>query len=233
MRLLKSRGQEISLNEVTLVSVAALNFDAVINAMEKSRRYISFFDCKIVTPTIPEKLPAGIKWEKASQLRLRSNGIDDYSHFMLYELWKVIESEYCLVIQADGYVLNPECWRDEFLNYDYIGAPWPKKEDAYIDPFGKHQRVGNGGFSLRSKRLLEVPRNHIVPWEVNTGNFYKHMNAASLAEDGNICVHNRHVFEGAGMSFAPLEVAMDFSRELPIPEFDGRRTFGFHRYKPQ
>ena len=59
------------------------------------------------------------------------------------------------------------------------------------------------------------------------------MNAESFAEDGNICVHNKHVYEAAGCIFAPLDVAMSFSRELPIPEYDGRKTFGFHRYLPK
>jgi hypothetical protein len=232
MKLLKFINQKFDLKNVTLISLAAINYKEVIYAMEKSREKISFFDCKIVSPQKPQALPHGINWEKCPPLRLRESGIDDYSHYMLYHIWEHIETDYCLVIQADGYVLNPECWTDSFFDFDYIGAPWPRKKDAYIDPFGKQQRVGNGGFSLRSRKLLEVPRKYNIEWEVNQGNFFKHMNADSLAEDGNICVHNRHIYELANCTFAPLEVAMTFSRELPIDEFDGRKTFGFHRYLP-
>ena len=39
-------------------------------------------------------------------------------------------------------------WRDEFLEYDYIGAPWNV-------PAGSRNNIGNGGFSLRRK-FLEV-----------------------------------------------------------------------------
>lgn len=218
------------LDRVTLVSVAGINFEHAISAIMKSMQQIGFYEAKILTPSKPKNLPMDIKWCKTPDLRLRAPGIDDYSHFVLYELFNFIETDYCLVVQGDGYVIDGNAWSETFLEFDYIGAPWPIKSDAYIDPFGNHQRVGNGGFSLRSKKLLEVPNTIQIPWDVNSGTFYKHMNAGSLAEDGNISVHNRHLFEAAGCKFAPLEIALNFSRELPIPEYDGQSTFGFHRY---
>ncbi len=218
------------LNQITLVSVAGINYRSALKALKRSLKQVEFYDCKILTPTKPKYLPDGIKWEQTPKLRLRAPGIDDYSHFVLYELHKFIDTEYCLVVQGDGYVIDGSAWSDKFLEYDYIGAPWPIRTDSYIDPFGNHQRVGNGGFSLRSKKLLEVPNKVEIPWEVNYGTFYKHINAGSLAEDGNICVHNKHLFEAAGCKFAPVEVAVNFARELPIPEYKGQRTFGFHRY---
>jgi hypothetical protein len=136
-----------------------------------------------------------------------------------------------LIVQADSGIDKVNLWLDEFLGFDYIGAPWPLSDDAYIDPFGNHQRVGNGGFSLRSKKLLEVPLFSHVEWNPNSSNFYRHMNANSFSEDGNICVHNRHIYESAGCQFAPLEIALKFSRELPVSEYQGTGTFGYHKYK--
>lgn len=223
--------RNIELPNVTLISVAALNYESVVRALTLSTVGIKFGFVKIITPTKPNSIPKDIAWEGCPPLRLRDTNIDDYSHYVLYDLWKHVDTEFCLVIQGDGYVINPRLWVDEFLKYDYIGAPWPIMTNSYIDPFGNHQRVGNGGFSLRSKKLLEVPNTHHIEWDVNKSDFYRHMGASSLAEDGNICVHNRHVFEEAGCVFAPLEIAMSFSRELDIPEYDGRKTFGFHRYR--
>lgn len=219
------------LDRVTLVSVAGINPEVAIEALERSLGQIRFYDAKILTPIEPPNVPPTIKWEQTPRLRLRAPGIDDYSQFILYDLHKFVETDFCLVIQGDGYVIDGSAWREEFLDYDYIGAPWPIRQDAYIDPFGNHQRVGNGGFSLRSQKLLKVPTYVDIPWDVNVGTFYKHMNAGSLAEDGNISVHNRHLFEAAGCKFAPLEVAVNFSKELPIPEYKGQSTFGFHRYR--
>jgi hypothetical protein len=138
-----------------------------------------------------------------------------------------------LVIQPDSFVINPEMWDNSWLEYDYIGAPWQLSEDAYIDPFGNHQRVGNGGFSLRSKKLLDVPKNAYIHYDVNYGNFYKHMNANSFAEDGNICVHNRHIYETLGCKFAPVDVAARFSHERQMSETQGILPFGFHSILPE
>ena len=124
-------------------------------------------------------------------------------------------------------------WTDEFLEWDYIGAPWQISDNAFIDPYGNHQRVGNGGFTLRSKKLLNVPSIENIPFEVNQGNFYKHMNAGAYNEDGNICVHNKHLFEKHGCKFAPVELAARFSHEEPCPETEAvKKPFGFHRYLP-
>lgn len=35
-----------------------------------------------------------------------------------------IETPHVLVVQYDGFILNPDAWTDEFLEYDYVGAPW-------------------------------------------------------------------------------------------------------------
>ena len=70
---------------------------------------------------------------------------------MLQELHDHISTAHALCIQWDGYVLNAQAWDASFLDYDYIGSVWPQ--------FGDGHRVGNGGFSLRSKRLLEAWRS--------------------------------------------------------------------------
>jgi hypothetical protein len=51
-------------------------------------------------------------------------------------------------------------------------------------------------------------------------------------EDGNICVHNRHIYEKEGCKFAPIDVAVRFSQENRIPECEGITPFGFHYRLP-
>ena len=157
----------------------------------------------------------------------------EFSYYCIYKLIEHVDTEYMLMIHPDGFIINPEKWEDEFLKWDYIGAAWPIRDNAFIDPFGNHQRVGNGGFTLRSRKVLEVPHIEEIPFEVNQGTFYKHMNAGSYNEDGNICVHNRHLFEKHGVKFAPVEVAVRFSQELEVPESKGITPFGFHCYLPE
>ena len=127
----------------------------------------------------------------------------------------------------------PDKCDDEWLKYDYIGAPWPLVKDSYIDPFGNQHQVGNGGFSLRSKKLLEVPTKVEVPWETNNSDFYwMPPGVVNYHEDGNICVHNRHIFVEQGCEFAPVDVAVRFSQENRIPECEGITPFGFHYRLP-
>ena len=70
----------------------------------------------------------------------------EYSAFVLKSLARHIDTPFVLLIQWDGYVVNPAAWREEFLACDYIGAKWFWHSDG--------MRVGNGGFSLRSRKLL-------------------------------------------------------------------------------
>lgn len=159
--------------------------------------------------------------------------IDDYNQYILYDLKEHIDTEYILIVQDHGFIINVDAWSNEFLEYDYIGAPWPFREHAYVTPFGKHIRVGNGGFSLRSQKVLRIPSEHQIPFYVSDApDFYNMFGCRNTNEDGNICVHNRHIFENYGCKFAPLEVAKYFSYESPVPENQGIIPFGFHRNLP-
>jgi len=219
-----------NLEKVTLVGITSIDFENTYYAMWRSKAQGNFGAIKLISPTKPDDLPKWIKHETTFDSILDS--IDSYSHYCLYNLWRHIDTDFCLIVHADGYIINKRAWDSSFLEWDYIGAPWRVTSDAYIDPFGKNQRVGNGGFSLRSQRILTTPNRVDIPWEVNTGDFYKHMNAMNYAEDGNICVHNRHLFEADGVRFAPLETALSFSVEQKVTEFDNRKTFGFHKTLP-
>lgn len=175
-----------------------------IRALEKSIEQCCFGDIKILTSHDSFKYSEKFKIP-------RIEGLDGYSKFCIREMHKYVETSHALVVQADGYVLNGESWTDEFLNYDYIGAP-----------FNPSNVVGNGGFSLRSKKLMEWISKQ--SWE----DFHP--------EDSCICVRHRKEIEDAGFKFAPLELARQFSFEgrswntkewSSIPN-QWRGQFGFH-----
>ncbi len=219
----------LNLPNVTLICVTGVNYLDAKYALWRSQRGISFGCVKLIAGSQTEG-GRYYKVERATGTALDS--IDEYNRYMIYELWKHVDTDFALVVQADGYVLDPKCWQDEFLRYDYIGAPWPISPTAYLDPFGNHVRVGNGGFSLRSRKLLEVPKVTSVTFDVNSSSFYKHMGAGLLSEDGNICVHNRHIYEQQGCIFAPFSAAVAFSKETRLQENRFKRTFGFHKRLP-
>jgi hypothetical protein len=217
----------IELPDVTLFVLTSVDYDAHIASLERSMRGINFGEVLFISHDEPKNLPEKVRWSQGPEMK----NMKEWNHACIYELHKHIKTSHCLFVHDDSWVLNPESWDDDWLEYDYIGAPWVLRGDeTYSDPWGKRHRVGNGGFSLRSKKLLEVPINHEVVFEVNVGDFYKHMNANIYNEDGNICVHNRHIYEKAGCKFAPVSVAAKFSHENQCVETEGVKPFGFHKH---
>jgi Flp pilus assembly protein TadD len=127
-----------------------------------------------------------------------------YSTFVLKQLVEHVDTAHVLLIQWDGFVVNPESWRDDFLACDYIGAKWFWGDAA--------TRVGNGGFSLRSRKLLRALQD---PRIVLTG-----------AEDETICRTFRPLLEREhGIVFASEQTADAFAFEAAYPI---GKPFGFH-----
>jgi hypothetical protein len=227
----------LDLSRVTLFAIDNTNrIEATIKSLHTSMQVAKFGAIKLVTSNeyidkySDELLQDGIECEKMVPL---ITNIDEYSHYILYELHRHIETDFVLISQDHAFIINPDAWTDQFLNYDYLGAPWPYAEDSYIDPFGNHHRVGNGGFSLRSRKFLEVPTKVEVPWETNNSNFYwMPEGVINYHEDGNVCVHNRHIFIEQGCKFPPVELAAKFSYESPVSENQGIIPFGFHYNLP-
>jgi len=227
----------INLPDVTLFTIDTTGeIDKTLRALYTSMSGINYGAVKLVTTK--EQIEKhkdqlendGIILEEPT---IEVNNYNDYNYYVIYKICEHIETSHCLLVQPDGFVLFPEKWDDSWLEYDYIGAPWEYVEDSYIDPFGNHHRVGNGGFSLRSKKLLNVPNKVEVPWEVNNSDFYwMPPGVVNYHEDGNICVHNRHIFVEQGCKFAPVEVAVKFSQEARVPECEGITPFGFHYRLP-
>lgn len=202
----------IELPQVTLVSASSIYIEETITALIKSSEEINFYDCILLSDELPNNLPKKISFHKINKI----SSSEEYSRFCLFELTKYIKTEYVLIVQYDGYVLRPSKWQDTFLKYDYIGAPWPS---GLFD--GSHLRVGNGGFSLRSKKLLDSMTVLNLPFTDNGTGHY--------SEDLQICVFYRTVLENSGIKFAPPKIAAEFSHELWVPEHCNQ-PFGFHKY---
>lgn len=150
-----------------------------------------------------------------------TNSIDEWNRAIVFDLGDYIETDYALLIHPDGGIGEPDLWRDEWLKYDFIGSPFPLPQDSfsYRDIHGEIQRVGNS-VSLRSKKLLQLPKKIGMEWK----SFHGYFN-----EDGYICVNMRHVFEENGCVFAPFEEAIHFGKEMPLPENKGLKTFVYHK----
>jgi tetratricopeptide (TPR) repeat protein len=192
----------LGLDDVTLVCVDTLNHALAARAIARCCERIRFGRALFLTDAPPAgvALPAGVEVRAIAPLASR----DAYSQLMLKGLAPHVETSHALVVQWDGYVLNPEAWTGEFLRCDYIGAPWPWAPEG--------SRVGNGGFSLRSRRLLDALADPHVVLEGN--------------EDETIGVRRRAWLEARhGIRYADEALANRFSFEVGYPV---GRPFGFH-----
>ena len=136
---------------ITLLGIDCVNVERLRKALDISCERIEFGAVKLLT-----SLPTN-DMRKISIDHIGS--IEEYSKFCIKNLIEYVDTDYVLVIQYDGFVLNANAWLDDFFNYDYCGAVWPVGpwfgDDFPKELFGT-EVVGNGGFSLRSKELLET-----------------------------------------------------------------------------
>ena len=197
-----------SLPEVTLVAVDCVSPNAAAMAMEKSLNR-----CDFVRHILFTHKESGLK-NKNLHVEYIPNldSIEKYCEFLLKHLPLYVKSSYALVIQWDGYVVNESAWNDSFYQYDYIGARWG-------DGPSLKAGVGNGGFSLRSKTLLNAC------FDIG----FK--GAECMPEDAVISCYCRNILEKKyGIKYAPEELADDFSHE-DLGRKDGKTgiiPFGFH-----
>jgi len=149
--------------------------------------------------------------------------VEEYSRFCAEDLTKYVDTNFVLLVQYDGFILNPESWTDDFLKYDYIGAPWIIT-DWFIERFQLNINmlgdsiVGNGGFSLRSKKFIETSS------KLMRENKIKEIHP----EDFSLCFWNRDLLESENISIAPVELALKFSVEGENVEYVNQ--FGFHGF---
>lgn len=151
---------------------------------------------------------------------------------MMHCLYAFIETEFCLVVQDDGWVLNGGNMREDHYSFDYIGAPCHAAivKDQYVTGFRwigcqSATVIQNGGFSLRSRRFLEAP--------ATLGMAYcPHFHEPLTNEDIQLAGIMRPQLESAGLKFAPLPLAREFAIEYLAPGFhDGlefSRLVGHH-----
>lgn len=171
-----------------------------------------------------------VEWIPISKM----HGQNNYSNTTLKLCPLICETDFDLIVQWDGYACNRDAWTDEFFQYDYIGATW---DDGV---------VGNGGFSLRSKRLYDKLKeldvkfmfddfdSHIV--DRPSWHSVSSIGEKFVPEDVVICRIYRSELENFGMRFAPHSISDRFSIEnhsdispwLNLPNKWIGKSFGFH-----
>lgn len=195
-----SMKEKLRLDNVTIVAVACNKIGETISALYKCLGQVTPFKTILFTDHV---MPLGNIIEVVKIPKLDWKG---YNTFIVKELYKYIETDYCLIVQHDGYILDATQWDNEFYNYDVVAAKW-----QYSDG----RNIGNGGFKLTTKKLLTIlgadekieityPEDEII------GRLYRH-----------------YLEKNYDIKFCSEEIADKFSFELNEPI---NPTFGFHAY---
>ena len=112
------------------------------------------------------------------------------------DFWKSIPNEKVLIFQWDSMILKKGV--DEFLGYDFVGAPWKFSQTG-----------GNGGFSIRSRSAMIKCIEH------------RKYNPSS---DGNEDIYFCKLLKQLNLNLAPRDVCSKFSCETIF----ALGTFGYH-----
>ena len=199
--------KKLSLPTVTLVMVETREHPLALLALEDCLKVAEFGDVLILTDRPLEFSPL------THLCKYRTHIVPDFPDKLGWAqaMWSIvpplIHTKQTLNIQWDSWIWDVSMWRDEFLDYDFIGAPWWYKD-------GKN--VGNSGFCLKSTRLIRYLRKHSWQFPCTTN-----------AEDDLLCRKYRPTLEALGFVWAPEKVAYDFAYEGCAGD-KPTKHFGFH-----
>lgn len=204
-------------NSMGLVCVDTLRYEKTINAIKNTLSCIKidkiywFSDIEI-----PESFDVPVVWNKINKFE-KENFFYDNGILYTKTIPSIVDTDFTLYIHSDGFAVNKSAWNNKFLDYDYIGAPWPFHN--------KQERVGNGGFSLKSRKM----HNALLQLNIHEDLYYDY------PEDNIVCrLYRKKLINDFQINFAPEEIACQFSMECyyeyPYQAFNYwiGKSFGFH-----
>ena len=215
---------------ISISIVAAIQYQHCIHAIrstiENTPNITEVYWCS--DRPIPEDVGVPVRWIRIKPFVKGSSFDIWYNYISLRLLPAVVDSDFNILIQPDGFAVNKNAWTDEFYNYDYMGAVWPHMIHG--------ENIGNGGFSWRSRKLYDA----LIDWQPS----YEGKDWLGLSdphyhvlEDGTLTMpedaliaspYRKHMESRYNLKYAPEHIANQWSLEQPShPSLIGN-SFGFH-----
>jgi hypothetical protein len=146
---------------------------------------------------------------------------EEFNNFVSLKYSELFDTEYSINFHSDGFIQNQNAWSDKFLEYDYIGAPIKLPTTKKNEYQGV---VGNGGFSLRSKKICEEIKklrlNNYLPMYLDifgdkfiTEEIFNMIPPFFKNEDTYIGLFCKKILEENGFKIADFHTASLFSTE--------------------
>jgi hypothetical protein len=191
---------KLQLPDVSLVMMDTTCPELAMLAVQDSTRGIDFGDVVIFSNN--NISAPGQRWVEAKPWASHL----EYNEYFWYEVPNHLTTSHAIFIQWDSWIVNTLQWTDDYLQYDYVGAPW-----WYEDGFN----VGNG-CGLRSLRLMRhlAARKQAYPLIMKE-------------EDHLLSRVYRMPLEKQGFRWAPCPLASRFAFECTRPAVDSQH-FMFH-----
>lgn len=152
-------------------------------------------------------------------------GIKTYCDFIFNDLYQFVTTDQVMIIQYDGFAVNADLWSDNFLNYDILGPfininmeGFPRlfkslfTEEEMVEIRKEKWRAGGGGFTIRSKKLLEITSKDktVLP-------YFKRLDIEDAlfdCEDVALSFkYKKYLQEKYNIKYAPVDIALDFAVE--------------------
>ena len=165
---------------------------------------------------------------KLINLNVNNLSLNEYCH-LFYNKWLYdnIQTETFLVFQTDT-LICPQYKHliNDFLKYDYVGAPWDEKIIHDIKTlYGGKDLIGNGGLSIRKKsKMLDILNKHSFyhkqGWLINEDIYFSihTTNKPSLEEAKNFSIEMLYNDKAFGIHKAYNYVKLDWFPEMKILE---------------
>jgi hypothetical protein len=186
------------MKNITIVTIDSLHYNTTAWVIDRTRKF--FPDAQVLT--------LGNKPYYTDSVFVKTDKFNHQGHseLCLHAVAPHVTTDMALFVQWDGIPVDHTLWDPKWLNIDYIGAPWSYDKLA----------VGNGGLSLRSKRLLD----HVA------ARYPEYSYAKHGPEDQWICRFLRPELEEQGLKWGTVKQADKFSIEHPVHATP--QVWGFH-----
>jgi len=126
----------------------------------------------------------------------------DHAELMLKCLWPFVKTDYVIQLNWDTLLRDPEHFRPDFFDYDYIGHMWPWQAP-------RTNNTDHCGISWRSRRLLDSMRYPMVQPIDESTPFHQSENLRKTVQ------------EKFNLRMDSVETYRQFCLELDYPD-DGR-----------
>ena len=196
----------INLGSVCLVAIGSTRIKETLKAIQQCQKYCNFGQSLYLTEKYNHKENLDLTFLDIPPIK----SIKDYQFFIVKKLPQILlnfDFNHFLTINWDGFIVNPNAWTKLFLEYDYIGAPWPWLNHV----------CGNGGFNLKSKKFLSCQHK-----------IFQHTEHINEPEDLILSYYYRKDFMDLGCEYAPPKLAYQFSTEHG--GYNNYNSFGFHDF---